>query len=119
MPSGQPVPTLDLLPIVRGDSAVRSVILARRGIFTRAYSRQPLAAGDHVAWELSPPGGPQVVLSSKDGTALLDRDTSTTAIGFTAEATKSLPNATPYRIRLLYADGTVETWLQGNLPAQG
>jgi len=111
-------PLYDFPPLIRGDSAALGVVLKRRGLFNRAVTIQPLAAGDEVRWTLSPPGASAIALSSKDGSLSLNRATGAASFKLDPAQTQALPDSTPYRLRVHFANGDVKTWLEGKLPAR-
>ena len=112
------VPLYDFPPLIRGDSAALGVVLKRRGLFNRAVTIQPLAPGDEVRWTLSPPGASAIVRSSKDGSLSLNRATGAASFKLDPAQTQALPDSTPYRLRIYFANGDVKTWLEGKLPAR-
>lgn len=110
----------DFPPVTRGDSEVLGFILKDQDLFSEQIALTDLSEAV-VHWRVQIPGreDPVEKTTADDGGLTLDPATRLITWPMDPAFTAALGDKNPYRVRVIYTDGRVSTYLTGNIIAEG
>jgi hypothetical protein len=104
--------------IRRGDSETLATFLKRREIFSGKVDIVP-ADGRTVHWAAALPDGALEKTTADGGGLGFDSDTGQISWPMPPDLTARFVGAIPYRLWVVFSDGTIQTWLVGTITGEG